>query len=274
MPDGTLNSTRAALGPQYAALTDQQLKTMLKGYGIDAESAEGFFDDLGKFALKAAPSVLPVAGQILGGVVGGPAGAALGGSLGSLAGGAVSSLAGPKPAPPPPPPMPMAPPAAVAAGPPASAPIVPASGGAPAAGQLLQAVTRPETLQALASMAMGALGKQNVTVGNTPVPLTAFSNMLGALAGRAEAEYNTALSQNAGAIPSYLLDYAGEPKGDPAIAGNRADALCALLSAADASEGAESGEAAEGSGEAFGEWESEADAIEMVELAESESEEA
>jgi hypothetical protein len=277
MPTEKYRSLRKSVTPELAALPDRQLSEALIRNKIDVEQAEGFFDDLGRFALKAAPAVLPVAGQVLGTVVGGPAGAALGGSLGSLAGGAISNLAGPRPAPspPPPPPMPMVAPPAAAAPPAAPAPIVPASGGAPAAGQLLQAVTRPETLQALASMAMGILGKQNVNVGSTPVPLTAFSNMLGALAGRAEAEYNTAMSQNVGSVPDYLLDYAGEPKGDPAIAGNRANALYALLNAAGESEAAESGEGAEAeAAEGIGEWESEADAIELVEMAESEAEEA
>jgi hypothetical protein len=255
---------RQNLGQQYAAIPDARLAAMLSGRGIEAEAMEGFLSDMGGFLAKAAPTVLPIAGKVVGSIYGGPAGAAIGGQLGSLAGGAISNLAGGG--------RPQGGASGSASG----------GGGAPsggAAGQLLQTITRPETLQALASMAMGALGKQNVSVGGTSVPVSAFSNLLGTLAGRAEAEYNSELAQNAGAMPGYLLDYSGQPKVDPANPAARAEALYELLgeAAAEAGEGeAAEGEAAEAAEayEAASEWESEADAIEMLELAEAEWEEA
>jgi hypothetical protein len=262
MPTNTDYPTlRQNLGQQYAAIPDARLAAMLSGRGIEAEAMEGFLSDMGGFLAKAAPTVLPIAGKVVGSIYGGPAGAAIGGQLGSLAGGAISNLAG--------------------GGRPQSGSVgaAPGSGGAPsggAAGQLLQTITRPETLQALASMAMGALGKQNVSVGGTSVPVSAFSNLLGTLAGRAEAEYNSELAQNAGAMPGYLVDYSGRPKVDPANPVARAEALYELLGEAAAEAGeseAAEGEAAEAY-EAAGEWEAEADALEMLELAEAESEEA
>jgi hypothetical protein len=157
-----------------------------------------------------------------------------------------------------------------------------ASSSPPAASQLLQTVLRPETLQALVSMAMGPTGKPNVSVGGTPVPVAAFSNLIGTLAGRAEAESRAAEAMARESVPAYLQDYAGEAKGDPAVAESRAEALFELLEASESGEAAEAGESAE-YGEASGEWaewEAEADARELLELAgetfesESESEDA
>jgi hypothetical protein len=95
---------RESLHPELAELSDQRIEAVLRSQNLDAEAMEGFFDDLGKFAsnagktlLKAAPSVLPVAGQVLGTAFGGPIGASLGGTLGSLAGGAIGSATGQKP---------------------------------------------------------------------------------------------------------------------------------------------------------------------------------
>jgi len=121
-------------------------------------------------------------------------------------------------------------------------------------------------------MVMGSAGKPDVAVGGTPVPVGAFGNMIGALAARAESEYEAATIR--GSVPEYLKNYAGEARVDPAVAESRAEALFELLEAsAPTRESAESGEFAE-FGEGVGEvaeWE--ADAAELLELAEgSESE--
>ncbi len=257
--ESEFDSLRENLSETYAGFSDSELEATMARRGMSAEAMEGFFDDLGKFAAKAAPVVLPVAGQVVGSIYGGPAGGAIGKQLGSLAGGAISNVAGgAKPAAP----------AGVAAPPPAS------GGPAPAAGQLLHTITRPETLQALASMAMGVMGKSNVNVGGTPVPVSAFSNLLSTLAERAEKEYNAALAQDQGSVPKYLQDPSGKIKGDPAVAADRAEALYELLGEAEAAgESSEASESAE-YGEAMSEWEMEADAVEMLEMAEGyESEE-
>src|SRR5205823_265104 len=108
-----------------------------------------------------------------------------------------------------------------------------------------------------ASMGMGALGKPNVSVGGSPVPLTAFTNLLSILAGRAEAEYNEAIASTRGNAPRYMQDYAGEAKGDPAIPEARAEALYELLEFESEQESSESSE----SSEASSEYESEMEAI-------------
>src|SRR5579871_5439310 len=142
MPATNYPTIRESLGPEYARMSDRNIEMALGARGIEAEAMEGFFDDLGKFAssagktlLKAAPSVLPIAGQVLGTVVGGPAGAMIGGTLGKFAGGAIGAATGQG-----------------AAG--------QGGGGAPggAAGQLMQTVLNPSTLQALMSMALGPMG--------------------------------------------------------------------------------------------------------------------
>src|SRR4051812_34489370 len=91
-------SLRQHVNGNLASLPDREFAEALAYRNIDAEAMEGFFDDLGKFAARAAPAVLPMAGQVIGGIYGGPAGAAIGGQLGSLAGGAISSATGQRPA--------------------------------------------------------------------------------------------------------------------------------------------------------------------------------
>jgi len=207
---------RENINPNYAHLSDRNIEALLERHNIEAEAMEGFFDDLGKFAksagkavLSAAPSVLPVAGTVLGTAFGGPLGAAIGGKLGSLAGGALGTATG--------------------QGPSGPAPGAPALPGSPAAGQLLQTILRPETLQALMSMAMGPLGRPNIPVKGTPVPVGAFSNLLGVLANQAASEYNESLAPRNSGVPEYMEDYAGEARGDPAVSEHRAQALYELL---------------------------------------------
>jgi len=266
---------RKYLNRDLESVPDARLRTTLRMQNMDAESMEGFFDDVGKFFAKAAPTILPLAGQVVGGIYGGPAGAAIGGSLGNLAGGAISNLAGggkSAPAGAAPSPMPMPSPGGAPMGMGAPPPAAPA-GGSPAAGQLMQTLMRPETMQALASMMMGSMGKQNVSVGGTQVPVTAFTNLLGSLADRTEAEFNARAAAQESSLPYYLQDFAGEAVADPYRSESRANALSRLLEASEASyEGAESGEAAEWGEtyEVYGESEaieSEAAAAEFLEAA-------
>jgi hypothetical protein len=271
MPVGTkYPNLKQHLHGDYAEFSDRNIESLLRGRNMDAEAMEGFFDDLGKFAssagktiLKAAPAILPVAGGVIGTAFGGPVGAMLGQKLGSLAGGAIGSATG-QPAPP--------------GGGGGMGGLLGGlggllgGGGSSAAGQLLQAFLKPQTLQAVSSMALGALGKPNVSVGGTQVPVSAFTNLLGMLAGRAEAEYNASMAARSTGVPEYMQDYAGEAKGDPAVAEHRAAALYELLEAAQ-----ESGESAEAAEAALmeQEWEAveaEYEALE-AELAEAEFEE-
>jgi hypothetical protein len=269
MADTQYANLRQYLDPSIAILPDPSLKTVLRGANIDADMAEGFFDDLGKvvsraapsvgkFLAQAAPSVLPIAGTVLGGF-GGPLGASLGGSLGSLAGKAIGGAAGQASIPGP---------AGAIGG------IVGGLTGSPAAGQLLQTLFKRPTVQALTSMAMGSLGRSSIPVGGTQVPVTAFTNLLSTLLGQAEAEYNSSVASNQSNVPAYMRDYARQPKGDPAVARDRAEALYELLeaneAATEATEGAEY-ESAEFEMEAT---QAEYDAIEMAELYEYEAEEA
>jgi hypothetical protein len=221
---------RDNVNEQFAELSDEQLETLMARAGANAEMMEGFFDDLGKFAssagkavLKAAPSILPVAGSIVGTAFGGPIGAQLGGSLGSLAGKAVGAATG----------QPSAGGGGGGLGGLLSGGLGSLLGGSPAAGQLLQTITKPETVQALTSMAMGAMGKQNVSVGGTSVPVGAFGNLLTTLLGKAQSEYAEAMANAEGdGTPGYMKDYSGQAVSDPAVPLNRAVALYQLLQAA------------------------------------------
>ena len=226
------DNLRENLSPNFAHLSDAQLEALLARNGMDAEAMEGFFDSLksfassaGKAVLSAAPSILPVAGTVLGTVVGGPIGAQLGGTLGSLAGKAVGAATG-QPAP-------------AGGGGGGIGGIISGlagsllgGGGGSAASQLLQTIAKPETIQALGSMAMGALGKPNVQVGGASVPVGAFGTLLKTLIGQAELEYSEALASAEGdGAPSYMKDFSGQPVSDPAVPLNRAIALYQLLQA-------------------------------------------
>src|SRR6266446_2881620 len=85
---------RQYVHPELAERSDRGLEASLESMGIDAEAAEGFFDDFGKIVKKVAPSVLPIAGTVIGGAFGGPIGASLGSSLGSFAGKAIGGGGG------------------------------------------------------------------------------------------------------------------------------------------------------------------------------------
>jgi hypothetical protein len=238
---------RENLNERYVELSDARLEKLMERNGMDAETMEGFFDQLGKIAssvgqtvLKAAPSILPVAGSVIGTAFGGPIGAQLGGSLGSLAGKAVGAAT---------------------------------QGGSFSAGQLLQTMARPETLQALTSMAMGPLGKSAVAVGGTSVPVGAFGNLLKMLTGGMEAEYYQSMAASRESVPAYMQDYAGETKGDPAVAAHRAAALYELLDSSEAEESAEA-DAESAEHESYRReveaWQAEYDAMELAEVYEAE----
>ncbi len=248
---------RSALAPEYAELAPEDVEALLARNGINAAAMEAFFDwDAGKAfssvgkairgaVSSAAPAVAQVAGRALPGIVSGAAtGAALGpwGALGgALLGGVTSALSGsagqpggaaarPGGAPGP----------AGALGSIASA-ALPAvaglvGGGGNPAGALLGLLQRPEVLQSLMSLALGPAGRKNVPVGasGTPVPVSAFANLLSILGSRAfgQAEASAAPSE---ALPSYLYKE-GALVVDPADPVQRAAHLLEMLGEAAAIE--------------------------------------
>ncbi|GAB3102689.1 hypothetical protein [Lysobacter terrae] len=233
------------------------------GPGVTADMAESFWNDIGhgfqnvaqgagRFAQQAAPQLqraLPgvvqgaTAGSALGpwgmlaGAVAGGAGSILsqqrdptlrniggaiggvtqlaggltggGGALGNIAGGLLGG-AGRAPA------ARAAPGASPAGGPP-----MPQGASANA---LLGLLSRPETLQALASAAMGRFGRGQVPVGQQTVPVQSILSAIGMLAGHAshEAEQETAR------YPDFYYGSEGELAIDVADAEQRAFALLEL----------------------------------------------
>lgn len=288
---------RELLSPEMAALSDDQLEAMVESaFGGSAEDLENFWKSVKKFGkaaggvlTKALPAVTTIAGTALGGpvgaAIGGAAGQALSGALGGalsgpnrgrgkrvlqgLAGGAMSGVAGLAGGPGRALPGPLG---AIAG---AVGPVLGraagavAGGGSPSAAQLLRTITRPETLQALLSMAMGGAGRRQVPVAGTPVPPAAFANLLGQLANQAAAEYHQTVAGESTGTPMYLLDGAGEFVGDPADPMSRAEVLLVRLAEADAWEAAMEAESDE-SDEAWDDAESEE--LWELELAELEDE--
>jgi hypothetical protein len=231
---------REYLDSDYARLPDQHIEALLSTQGMDAEAMEGFFDDLkkvatsvGQVALKAAPSVISVAAPMIGTAFGGPIGGMIGSSLGSLAGGALASATGQKP------------PAGGGGGIGQMLGGLLGGGGSPAAGSLVQNLLKPQTIQALGTMALGGLGKDTVPVGSQNVPVGGFLNMLKTFIGNAEAEYNAAQAAADAALPEYLRDYSGLPAGDPSNDRLRAQKLQELLESSESAEAAEASESAE-----------------------------
>jgi hypothetical protein len=201
--DTSYPNLRQNLNASLANRSDEAIEAAFERMGMDAEAAESFFNHLGNIAKKLAPTVLPIAGTALDTVVGGPVGAALGRSLGTVASQAIAG---------------QAPAGGIggALGAVASGALGGLVGGSPAAGQLLQTLTKPATLQAVASMALGPqLGKPDVTVGGNSVPAGTFARLLSLLAGKMEAEYNESLATARESVPQYMQDFAGQPKGDP-----------------------------------------------------------
>jgi hypothetical protein len=215
---------RQILGTPYRNLSDRQIESLMERYDVNAEDVENFLSTLGNIGrsvVNVLPAALPLVGTALGGPVGGMLGGVAGQALGSALGGGRTGAGPQQPA--------------LPAGAPSAAPAAAMPGGSPAAGQLLQTIFRPETLQALFAMLMGQAGRQNIPVGNTQVPPAAFTNLLGVLANQAAAEFalTSGHSVNGESLPRYLENYAGEAYVDPAVPEHRAAALFELLQESD-----------------------------------------
>lgn len=224
-------AVRRVMGSQRMRLDDTQLEDLIESMfpESDAGDVEDFMRDLQSLARQ----VAPLAQRALPGVMKGAAsGAAVAGPWGAIAGGlggGVASLIGGKAAPARPagsPPRsaaataaPVAPAAPAAPAGPATTPLSPspapdAGAGAPrplAAAQLLALLSRPETTQALLAMLMAGAGKPAVAVGARTVPAQAFANAIAELASETAAAWSGAPRE---ATSDYLLDDAGDPRGD------------------------------------------------------------
>ena len=256
---------RGVLAPELAGLPAEEIESAIDAlYGgeISAEELESFWKGLGKVAQTA----LPVATTALGTAFGGPLGGMLGGAVGKAASGAIGGAMRPGPR--------RGRGRRILAGlAPALGGLAPAlgagglAGGATggAAGQLLRTISRPETLKALGSMALGPAGKRQMNVAGMPVPVASFANLLGVLANQAAAEHHMAGAGELTGTPAYLLDENGEAIGDPFDATSRAEVLLSRLETADAREASESDQDSDESEEAWAVVDSWQEAIEADE---------
>jgi hypothetical protein len=213
--------TREILSESYRSLPDKAVEQVVARQGLEAAAIEDFLDDVGNFVASALPAV----GGAVGSIIAPGVGTAIGAGLGSAAGSALHAAIGPgqPPAPAPAAAPPLAAPAAVPAwpSPPSPSPLpgyspmpggympgMPAGYGGypvppvpampyPTAGPssqqavalLLQMMMQPQVLQALMQMLLGGAGSPTVPVGGTPVPVSAFTNMLSHLDEAAGAAY-------------------------------------------------------------------------------------
>ncbi|GAB3422720.1 hypothetical protein [Flindersiella endophytica] len=250
---------REVLDPRFASLTDAELEAAFEsafGEGVTPAEYEELFGglgnalsgvakDVGKFAQQAAPFVATGAqGALRGASAGsalGPYGALIGGltgatgavlqrtgsgtardvgnvlsgvvnTAGALTGRGVPGSAG------------------GAAGPAAPPRLLAGQSTAPSGiANLLGFLQRQETPNAMQTLARGSNVPVPVGPQATPVPASAFANLLAALAQAAAAE---AIDDEAAeAIPGYLLDSTGTPVVDPSDPEQRAARLLQLMSA-------------------------------------------
>jgi len=208
---------RETLAPEYRDLPPEEIEDFLANLGISAEDMEfslkKAFHSVGNFVKKAAPAVLPIVGTAVGTAFGGPAGGAIGGMLGGAAGKAIGQTQAPRR------PRLVRP----------RRPRPTATGGSPAAAQLLQLINRPEILQGLLAMATGRAGRSTVQAGRKSAPAGAIANLLGVLANQAAAEHHAIAAETGEGVPGYLLDDAGEFIVDPAVPEERAALLLNML---------------------------------------------
>lgn len=108
-------------------------------------------------------------------------------------------------------------------------------GGGSAAGQMMSLLQRPETQRALAALNLGPLGRPSIPVGSnkTPVPVSAFTNLLGQLSHQASAEAAMLAGDGESAL-TYMTDQEGEFVGDPALDRDRAARVWEMLNEAQA----------------------------------------
>lgn len=111
-------------------------------------------------------------------------------------------------------------------------PGIPALPGGGATNALMGMLSRPETLQALMSGALGSFGKQAVSVGSQQVPVHAMLSALGTLA-REAADEAAELDETAGeAVPAYVEWAEAEFAIDADSAEGRKDAVLLALALA------------------------------------------
>ena len=135
-----------------------------------------------------------LAGTVIGGLLGAP-------QMGAIAGQGLQAVLGPRP------------PVREPAGPPAPAGRA-AAVAAGAAAQLLQLLASPKLFQAVMAMLLdkaAKMGRQQVRIGGTPVPVAAVVNAAAALASRAAAEYNASVAWEGEATPRYLEGRVSDP---------------------------------------------------------------
>ena len=231
------DAVRAALGPQFETLTDEEVDTVIAEAtrGMTEAELEGFWQSLGNFARKAvrvaAPVVqklAPVVGGAVGTIVGGPAGTAIGSALGQAAGGLIGRAAGGSRARRP------APRRRARRRPRSRA--LPA-GASSARAQLMRLIQDPALQQALLSAIMGGRGGGQAGE-SLVVPFGAYMNALSELAAEAALEVHES-TQVTGDLPEYLKDDAGMLIVDPTDNAERTARLLEVLDQADALRAAE-----------------------------------
>lgn len=207
---------RRVMGSERERYDDEALEELLERTfpSAEPEEVENFMNTLQQFGRQAAPILQKVGPGMAQGAMQGSALGPWGMLAGAVGGGAASLLGGGGPGAAPTPTAPVAARTApVAAAPPMAMPPTSGAMPAPAAAapaQLLALLSRPETMQALLSMAMGQLGRGTITMGQHQVPVPAFANAVAELAS--EAAHSVTRGRDDGS--GYWYDPHGAPRCD------------------------------------------------------------
>ena len=229
MPRTKFQNLRPCLRPELRSLPDHLIERVIASHGLEANAIEDFWDDLGNVVASA----LPVVGGAVGSIIAPGVGTTIGAGLGSVAGSALHSAIGPGQQPATAQPAGAYQTAAPQYGSPVSSQQL--------AAQLMQLVTRPEFMQALTQMLLGAAGNPTVSVpaaGAKPaapaaaasaIPNSVFTNALSTLASLLSEAYN---AERGITLSSGPFHYGASPWGasvDLASPESRAGALMERL---------------------------------------------
>lgn len=152
-------------------------------------------------------------------------------------------------------------------------------GGGSGAGQLMSALQRPETQQALAALRLGPMGRPSIPMGpqQLPVPTGAFAQLVGHLAQQAAGAVPARQGEDEGEAIAFMADDEGGFFGDPASAGDRAARLWDMMNEAQAERLIETIEYEAWSGDADGDdsegeyYDAEGEYFDALELADAEA---
>jgi hypothetical protein len=214
---------REVLHEDYEDAPPEEMEEALFSILETLTPAEGF--NIGNALRKAAGTILPQAGAVIGTTFGGPGvGTAIGGKLGQVAGQALSGRGKPSSAPAP---ANMAP----ASPKDGSAATASPKDGSAAAAKVVALTQNDDFIKGLLALALGDHGKQSIPIGKDgqSVSIPHFVDLLNKLVAEVAQDAEELFGETEERLPYYMLDSEGNFIIDPVDPGARAEALYQAL---------------------------------------------